>query len=178
MSSAYDIATNHLDREEQLGWVWKVKVTKRCRTFIWLVLKGKILRNKERHWWGLTYDGSCPICDCDEESLDHLFRDCQVARLVWRRSPTPNGFNISRTTSLDKWIQVNYASKEWTGKGVLWSAMFAYLLWGIWKRRNAKVFNNDMRRSDDVIATAEFFAKEASEGSLRERDTTRGYIIG
>ena len=52
--------------------VWKLPVAQRVRTFIWLLLKKRLLINEERSRRGFSSDKSCSLCLSDLESIDHV----------------------------------------------------------------------------------------------------------
>ncbi|WVZ63094.1 LOW QUALITY PROTEIN: hypothetical protein U9M48_012759 [Paspalum notatum var. saurae] len=63
--------------------LWKLKLPLKIKIFLWFLFKGVILTKDnliKRHWSG---DGRCCFCDSNE-SIQHLFFDCHVARFVWR----------------------------------------------------------------------------------------------
>lgn len=62
--------------------VWKSKVPKKIKNFIWLMTNNAVLTKGnliKRKWVG---NPECFFCSGDE-SIDHLFFKCVVARVVW-----------------------------------------------------------------------------------------------
>ena len=44
---------------------------------MWFELKHRILPTKDKlKSWGITQDDACPLCNCEVESLEHLFIYC------------------------------------------------------------------------------------------------------
>jgi hypothetical protein len=63
--------------------LWKLKLPLKIKIFMWFLLKGVILTKDnllKRHWRG---DHRCCFCD-NNETIQHMFFDCHVARFVWR----------------------------------------------------------------------------------------------
>ena len=63
-------------------FMWKVKVPAKIKFFLWLLNKKSIITRdnllKKRGWKG---DKHCVLCG-KEESIDHLFFSCSIARLI------------------------------------------------------------------------------------------------
>ena len=63
--------------------VWQLNVPPRVHIFLWLLYNNKLLtrdnlQKKKRD----AEDKSCLFC-CEEESINHLFFDCCVSKLIW-----------------------------------------------------------------------------------------------
>ncbi len=63
--------------------IWKFKIPLKIKIFLWLVLKNRILTkdNLFKRGWRKC-DKLCQFCD-KEESIQHLFFECSVAKLIW-----------------------------------------------------------------------------------------------
>ena len=70
---------------------WKVKLPLKIKIFLWYLNKGVILTKDnlvKRRWKGNT---SCSFCDTSE-TIQHLFFDCHMARMVWNAVSITFGF--------------------------------------------------------------------------------------
>ncbi|RYR51282.1 hypothetical protein Ahy_A06g026308 [Arachis hypogaea] len=67
----------------QLIKPFKTLGPKQTHSFLWLAAHQAILTNAERKRCHLTQDSSCPRCTQHEESVEHVLRDCYVARNIW-----------------------------------------------------------------------------------------------
>lgn len=47
----------------------------------------------------------CPLCQSAEDSLHHLFFNCDIARVVWRNSPWPLDSTVFNFPSMMDWIK-------------------------------------------------------------------------
>jgi hypothetical protein len=63
-------------------FLWKVKIPLRIKTFIWLVLKKSILTKDELVHMGGWCNPQCMFCG-KNETTDHLFFLCPLARYMW-----------------------------------------------------------------------------------------------
>jgi hypothetical protein len=64
-------------------YIWKMKVPLKIKVFMWF-LHRKVILTKDnlikRNWNG---NESCCFCD-DKESIQHLFFECPLAKIIWR----------------------------------------------------------------------------------------------
>jgi hypothetical protein len=63
-------------------WTWKAKIPLKIKIFLWYFKNGVVLPKDnlvKRQWKGCT---KCCFCT-DQETIQHLFFDCPVARLMW-----------------------------------------------------------------------------------------------
>ena len=120
-------------------FMWKVKLPLRIKTFLWLILKGSILTRDVLLDRGGDCTKNCLFCGKDE-SIDHLFLRCPLARYVWNVVSVATGFSCQfentdhcLTSYLDKFDK---NSKKLCMVGI------AAVFWGIWKTRNLACFEN------------------------------------
>lgn len=86
----------------------------------------------------LVEDVWCPICKEENESLEHLFFQCDETRRFWRASRLGFDFSVGSPMSVGDWL-----SKWWADtpdKDAIFESIF--IMWGIWCRRNQFVFSN------------------------------------
>lgn len=114
-------------------FLWKSKLPQKIKIFIWLVVRNKILTKdnlKKRNC-----NGSLECCFCGvDESIDHLFFHCLIARYMWRVIQVAlNLVEIPKSISnlCDNWLS---KPKDKIANLILFScgAMF----WAIWRTRN------------------------------------------
>lgn len=102
---------------------------------------------------GILVDGLCSMCGLQEESDDHLFRDCSMSDHIWR-SMAMRG-NVSRGVDIIKWIMSNllFLFKEDNIDDVR-VVEFISTVWAILLHRNEVVFRNtscSLARVKDLI---------------------------
>lgn len=85
MSSTYEIATigSVGNPDNILKSNWKIKTPSKVRTFVWLVMRGRIMCNVERHRRGFTMDTGCMKCPYFSEDANHVFRSCKDVNSIW-----------------------------------------------------------------------------------------------
>lgn len=64
-------------------YIWKLKIPSKVKKFMWFLDRQVILTKDnlaKRNWQGSL---KCCFCDADE-SIQHLFLSCHLARIIWR----------------------------------------------------------------------------------------------
>uniref|UniRef100_A0ACD6AM72 Uncharacterized protein n=1 Tax=Avena sativa TaxID=4498 RepID=A0ACD6AM72_AVESA len=119
----------HLQTDEQARAVWSNAAPLECKIFNWLARRHRLPTNDRQHRHNMTPSPVCPSCSLDED-VDHLLVNCFRAREVWRFFS--NG-GASPSSFLDLWSSRCRSPADTT--------ICMAILWNIWKRRNALVFN-------------------------------------
>ena len=94
---------------------------------------------------GLDHPEYCPLCDQDEETVQHLLVACVFSRQVW--------FSVLSQMDLQPLDPDNNAVvlQDWWREAVLrvpkerrggFNSLVALVAWWLWKHRNACVFDN------------------------------------
>ncbi|TVU06152.1 hypothetical protein EJB05_49350, partial [Eragrostis curvula] len=118
-------------------WIWKSKCMPKIKFFIWLVLKDRVntrnmLRRRNHH---LESGYNCVLCHQDtEETLYHLFFDCTFSTSCWF------SIGILWDGELDIHERVMEAKRQFQHQ--FFMEIFSIATWGIWKVRNAKIFDH------------------------------------
>nr|GMD68100.1 LINE-type retrotransposon LIb DNA [Ipomoea batatas] len=147
------------DSTEEVDWVWKVKTAERCRMFLWLAVKNKLLTNAVRARKQLTDEDGCTACGEFCESIDHILMHCDVARTCWRKTHTPTSFTLRAASSFIQWLKLNCSSTEMMND-VPWSLIFTYTCWELWKARNKRIFEHVNPSPQEITRRAKFTARE------------------
>lgn len=128
----------------------------RCWTADWLSSRG------------LPHPESCPLCDQEQETIEHILVSCVFARQFWflllqRVGLAIPSYQTTETYFDDWWCRVSSAVSGPVQNGL--NSLIILCVWSIWKHRNECVFNSVAPR----IATALTLAGEcASYGVWQE----------
>lgn len=99
------------DQPNQQDWcLWKT-VSKseslpKIKIFIWTILKGNILTSENLKKKRLPRSSRCPMCLQAEETIQHLFQDCTLAKECWQQLRSPLEINLNFTNPLLEFLQV------------------------------------------------------------------------
>ncbi|KAG8060373.1 hypothetical protein GUJ93_ZPchr0002g26796 [Zizania palustris] len=139
--SSFYLALKTQNLVKRRNVVWGLKVPLKIKIFLWLAYKNKILTRDnlvKRGWKGDIKN--CVFC-CREESVQHLFFDCSVAKFIWRMVYTC--FNIGPFADMkhvwDTWFgKLNKRVRNVVGVGL------AAVFWSVWRSRNDACFQNKL----------------------------------
>ncbi|GJW33513.1 hypothetical protein Tco_0053545 [Tanacetum coccineum] len=99
---------------------------------------------------------SCPSCNANVESANHIFFECDIAtdmwKLVFRWCDIPL-FQASSWDSFNDWIISWHASKE---KKHRFYVITTSVLWWLWRYRNSVTFNSQPLRKSDLFDNVRF----------------------
>jgi hypothetical protein len=139
--------------------IWKLRIPLKNKIFLWYLKKGVILTKDnlaKRNWKGST---KCCFCN-HNETIQHLFFDCHVARFVWSTLFITFGINPPNNVAnmFGIWLKgLQSRLKHQIFIGI------AALLWAMWICRNDVVFNGSNFNSYlQVIFRGTYWARQWS----------------
>jgi hypothetical protein len=163
------------DRVPNRSIAWKLKVTLKIKVFLWYLQKGVILTKDnllKRRWQG----GSQCCFYLEDETIQHLFFDCHVAKfVVWNAIFFT--FGIKPPTSvvdmLGSWLgcfSQKLRKQVWLGA--------AAMCWAIWLCRNDAVFNRRQPNSFCRLSSGERTGEGFDHSLLkRKRNMMEGLVL-
>ena len=133
ISSTYNLTMQQPQPTNRI-WqhIWKLKIPRRIRVFIWLLMHGKVLSNMDRVKRGLTSNSYCHYFTEEREDLNHIFRFCTKAKNSWERSAKDDFGKSHHILPFTDWLCWNFNIRNQENRGP-WKERFALSLWWIWK---------------------------------------------
>jgi hypothetical protein len=121
-------------------WSWNSKIPLEIKIFLWYLKNGVLLTKNnlvKRQWKGCT---KCCFC----ESIQHLFFDCTMDRLMWGLVCFTFGVKIPLDVGhlFDPWIR-SFSKKQRN----LVLVGLASFCWALWISRNDLVFHKSQYKS-------------------------------
>ena len=146
LKSAYQLVFGTFNKEPTRIWprIWKLKILNRVKSFAWLVVKGKLLTNHARQRRAMAASTTCPRCGVNDETNDHVFRQCSGVKRLWYRLVAPRWWNIFFLLPFQQWIIWNMGSSGITQNIPEWREIFWVTLRNLWQWRNGLVFNGQI----------------------------------
>jgi hypothetical protein len=135
------LISNGQIRQDQI--MWRLKLPLKIKIFSWYLRRGVILTKDnlaKRNWNG---NKKCVFCS-REETIQHLFFDCHVAKFIWRVVSLTFGLGVP-TSIMDLyslWL-LNVSAR--TRSKILVGA--TAICWAIWLTRNDVVFDKSPIKS-------------------------------
>jgi hypothetical protein len=124
-------------------YIWKLKVPLKIKIFMWF-LHIKVILTKDnfikQNWQCET---TCVFCE-KEESIQHLFFECHMAKLIWRLIHLTFGLSppMNVTNLFDNWLS-NFDKKDVKQIRVGVCA----IVWALRNARNDHIFNKPKAKS-------------------------------
>lgn len=124
--------------------LWKAWAPSKCKTFVWLAIRNRCWTSDRLQKRGLPHPDQCPLCDQEEETVQHILTTCVFARQFYFYILNP--LNLSslvrsrRAKSLADWWRRSWKKlhKQYR-KG--FNSLVILGSWTLWKHRNACVFD-------------------------------------
>ncbi|CAH9065857.1 unnamed protein product, partial [Cuscuta epithymum] len=92
---------------------------------------------------GVPIPNVCNVCSHGEETTEHALKSCLKAAEAWRAA----GVALSNgDESFEVWLQ-----KLLSGPNKELSCKVAMLAWGLWKRRNSLVWEDEMQETANLL---------------------------
>ncbi|XP_010495329.1 PREDICTED: uncharacterized protein LOC104772406 [Camelina sativa] len=150
-----------------LAGVWQVRCPPKLKHFMWQALTGCISVSANLRRRGVACDVGCSRCGAEEETVNHVLFLCPPARQAWAQAHVPVGPQHFPTESVYANVD-HFIGRNNPGSQV---DFFPWLMWYIWKARNAKVFENRTEHPDEVVRLAEgeaasWFLAQTEEGDF------------
>ncbi|XP_042958109.1 uncharacterized protein LOC122293655 [Carya illinoinensis] len=151
------------------GRLWRLTSSSKVKIFLWKALNGILPTRSTLFKRKVTDNSTCPICSREEETDIHVLWDCPAAVDVWGEdcSPVRNwGRSFGDFTSL--WSELQSKLEE----GEL--HIVAEVFYGLWRRRNAMVFEGKFKGPCVLIQQAVRDAEAVTSAHEKQReDQTR-----
>jgi len=122
-----------------------------------LPVRGTLLRR------GCQIDSQCLLCQDDIESSDHLFSKCSQTTKVWDLAKIHKWIPLqSDKLQASDWLSSFETLNRSCNKKIL--QRISFLVWSIWKMRNATIFQRDLFQPLKCLIRAK---KLSAEWSIR-----------
>jgi hypothetical protein len=114
--------------------IWNIVVPQKIHLFLWLLSHNKLAIVDDLNKKGLDKPVQCSFCN-EEETINHLFFECIVARTIWSMMCEMPGCDVGGDdlSVASKWIHKN----KCYGVNIFMSVV----LRGIWLMRNKMIFD-------------------------------------
>jgi len=75
--------------------IWKSWAPSKCKTFIWLAIRNRCWTADRLQQRGLPHPAHCPLCDQEDETVQHLLTSCVFSRQFWFSILQPLGLIVT-----------------------------------------------------------------------------------
>lgn len=131
-------------------YLWSANVPQKVKMFGWRMLRNALPVRANLASRGMKVNKVCERCGEADETLDHMFMRCVESTRVWYASPLRLEPDKVKGGSVRDWVEALLAHKQ----EAVWWELFWMLCWGIWKGRNAWVFEQKKYVFMEVVERA------------------------
>ena len=142
--SAYEAFFNGSVSFQPCKLIWGTWAPRKCKFFLWLVAHNRYWTADRLARRGLPHPEHYPLCEQEDESINHLLSACVFARQFWNE--WFSGFGLQELTpqadNVDfyAWWQQS-SDRLHTSLQQGFNTVVVLGTWSIWKTRNDVVFN-------------------------------------
>ena len=119
--------------------IWKSWAPGKCKFFMWLVAHNRCWTADRLAKNGLAHPEKCPLCDQEEETINHLLLSCVFARQTWFEILLGLGLQVLSPQLEDPsfeewWHKVSSKVSGQVQKGL--NSTIILVAWSLWNHRN------------------------------------------
>ena len=157
--------------------VWFSNCIPKHAFILWLAIRKKLMTQDRMQVWQSTGDLSCVFCNLQQDSVNHLFFDCQFSQNIFQHFRLYE-FCLFRFNSWDDFILK--AAEKWKGKllgSIINKLILGSLVYFLWQERNWRIFQNSRRTHVQIIGVIEESIRLKIMGmSLRDNRRVRDIL--
>lgn len=123
--------------------VWFSHNIPRHSFIAWMLLKEGLKTLVKLKQWNVVQSEVCILCSQHREDENHLFHECQYAACVWNQLINLAGYNRVRAQRWEDelvWFIIHSKGEEC--KALALKLIFNAGIYGLWKERNTRIFQN------------------------------------
>ena len=137
--------------------IWRSWAPSKCRFFIWVVTHNRCWTANRLAKRGMNHPASCPLCDQDPESINHMLVSYVFTRVFWYTMLRKFGLHSLApqpdATSFNWWEKSSDIVSRMVKKGLYSFNILG--AWMVWKHRNRVVFDGATPNLPLLLRSAE-----------------------
>jgi ribonuclease HI len=149
ITSAQAQPSNLLQGAHIWNKLWKIEAPPKQLHLLWRILHNAIPTKTNLLNRGIMCDSMCPMCNKEPETTNHIFQQCEWARLVWFGCPLTITTSNVQAQNFSDWL--SYMLINSTNECMQVTATIVY---SIWLARNKRIFQNKSIPAKDVVDQA------------------------
>ncbi|WMV30226.1 hypothetical protein MTR67_023611 [Solanum verrucosum] len=128
------------------GWpwkmIWKVKIPLKIACFTWLLANQAALTQHNLMKRGMQICSRCWFCECEVETINHLFLHCREVAKLWQIFINLRGISWTMPRNIKEALACWNRDGNQSGHRERWKIVPACIWWSIWMERNQRCFKN------------------------------------
>jgi len=94
----------------------------------------------------------CPLCNQEEETINHLFVECKVAYKVWLMVSKWVGVQVVYSNDMKQHL-LQFVMPQFNAKrNCVWKEVWVAVVWSIWNQRNGVVFKEGKVDAEEIFS--------------------------
>ncbi|CAI9098987.1 OLC1v1035730C1 [Oldenlandia corymbosa var. corymbosa] len=134
------------------------------------------MKSQESEKEGMEVDGICSTCGNEVEDLEHVLFHCTQARRVWLLAPVSWEGMQQRTNNFADWWEGLMGATQ-TVEFMRRVECTVYILWHLWKSRNAWQFGQERTDAWSLVKRAEEEWQEAGVGYYARKENGELLVV-
>lgn len=173
----YDPPDDGVHNHKLWNLLWKIKLPHKVLLFTWKILNKAIPVKDEINRRGIPCETTCCLCNCEDESIDHLFLQWNFTRAVWFGIDINTRNLMMQQITVTQWIQDLFLNS---------APQFSFLetlprvmttLWCIWFRRNQVIFEGKHPNPLETMLMAKSLMYRFREATIVALEPSRDHQI-
>ncbi|XP_056695450.1 uncharacterized protein [Spinacia oleracea] len=157
----------------QRNWshLWKANMNNKWKVFLWKLLNNSLPVGKEFIKRKIVVDSMCRFCETNVESLEHLFRDCNMSKHIWAAGRLGLRTDLQSNVPLGDWVWNWFKMlRERKEEDSHRFNYFTATLWAIWCARNEITFNKGSCSAKGILDRVENTFSIEMQGRTRNKE--------
>ncbi|XP_021858307.2 uncharacterized protein [Spinacia oleracea] len=125
---------------------------------LWLAIQNRLPTRDRLLSWHMDIDGTFTLCNQVDESVDHLFFNCDYASAVWDAVIQKVGHGETRPPFTEEITRAAKKSRKGKTKNKVFSLAFTETVYQIWLQRNQRIFTSKADPATTVVNRILFIA--------------------
>ncbi|KAH0642091.1 hypothetical protein KY289_033065 [Solanum tuberosum] len=136
-----------------------------------LALNKRLLTKDRLAKWGGTSTFTCPLCQMEDEIIDHLFFACMYTAGIWNKLLAWQGIQCTEGEWHEEIQRATENMKRNNNKAKVYRMVLAGTIYHVWIERNNRIFQAKQRNEEFMIRhiIREIHGRGSHHGRLRSR---------
>ncbi|KAG8494167.1 hypothetical protein CXB51_011859 [Gossypium anomalum] len=136
--------------------LWELKIPSKILILIWRIAYNYLPTLHNLRVRSLVVNILCPVCQMEEESMDHLFRVCTFTQQVLR------DVGVSVSTCNRESVWKNWLAAEFVNQSIEACTIRSIAYWAIWYSRNKLYYEGTRMQAYEVVGFVKAYYTETA----------------
>uniref|UniRef100_A0A803Q3C3 Reverse transcriptase domain-containing protein n=1 Tax=Cannabis sativa TaxID=3483 RepID=A0A803Q3C3_CANSA len=179
IQQGYNLLFAEYDKLPWSNLVWDRLIVPKHRFILWLVLWERLNTRERLSKYMAVMDAKCVFCSKEEETIAHLFFECDFSRNCLQELKKILQWNTP-AIKIHQLLQACHNTKRFSAaRKSMVKTMLASLVYFVWKARNEVIWNHQQWLATTTVKKAQQVSKMRIKGLLpkRAKDEDKEWIL-